>query len=1209
MSGTGNKVANKNKRVIVLTAVCLVLFIVAVGLCVGAKLSQPDSVEGGASYKIIVNDNIIAYDGDGQMLTPRIVDSNGTLVSGRFTYAVVNEASAPITVDASGVVSVKQNGESNDAEIEITELNTQTKTVVRVTVVRKLSGIKGVVFGDDLVVATQKQELTLGDEYTVTVKTIPANAVLQNDQLSIKTVDKYGKEVQGVLDYSVVPNTNKIKIRPVGLGSGTMVFSVTADGKELCKDEQYQFGISMKSAALNGEIVTQIKRRMTDDVVERDKIELISSSELALQTSFELTDGVDTLFGVNKTYFPSLDTVVFASSRIMTLNDEAVNTDICYRVNKTVYESYAQDEYWKQFIYSVLPYDKNAAEEKWVVYHYYEAPFDGSEPLVKIVNIDDDFALEKLDGRGCSNDYYYIGKDPKPTSQEDKDVLNASVLKRITDADKNGLHVNVGYTPNTYQVKYIIEQTTNDGDKQNVEVVDSRTWTYGAKMNLYSAEDLKAAGIEVYKTGHTLFGWLLDKAKPDDVLAIEDAQCNLTVGDTVEVYAAWKPIEYTVKFIDANLENISAVYGETIILPVPTKVGQIFDNYTDADGNVYKNGAHRNLMSERGTIELTAHYHIVTYRVLFDKNGGSWKNDGQDEVWLTYNGQPYELRALNPPTGKDSYEWMIVDENGRSIEGTSFSANDSLVNLTLIDEDTVRLKAFWNPIKYNIVYSFANFTYTYRDKENKTQTVNGTYTQSRIYDDNAPLIAPTRTGYTALEWTVNYYTEEGSTVQHKLTNVKYKVGDKSGLITGKQEEKGRTYYLSLNYKANTYTVTFNYNGATTTGDSTSTVTYDQAYGELPFPKKLLTENSEEVGYRFDGWYDNDKFNGNPVTSDTTVKITNEQTLYAKWTAQPLSVTITDDPNDLSGIGSSEKVTVKVSGGSGQYTYSPTSGSGTGYKWTFDSQTGYLTVEVSKKDIDGTIKIAVEDNVYSSTATISKKWSSSESCVAEGTLITLADGTQKPVEQLTGDEMLLVWNFLTGTFDSAPILCIDSDPAAVYKVINLHFSDGTVVKVISEHGFWDVTLNKYVYLDEDAAQYVGHLFSKQTYVNGAMVNTEVRLTDVVITNEYTTAWSPVTYEYMCIYVDGMLSLPGGINGLFNIFEVDPDTMTYDREAMARDIETYGLYTYEELSQLIPIPEELFEAVQCQYLKVAVGKGLTTVDELRGLFERYADLLVG
>lgn len=232
------------------------------------------------------------------------------------------------------------------------------------------------------------------------------------------------------------------------------------------------------------------------------------------------------------------------------------------------------------------------------------------------------------------------------------------------------------------------------------------------------------------------------------------------------------------------------------------------------------------------------------------------------------------------------------------------------------------------------------------------------------------------------------------------------------------------------------------------------------------------------------------------------------------------------------------------------------------------------------------------------------------CVAEDTLITLADGTQKEVEDLTGNEELLVWNLLTGEFDSAPILFVDSDAPNLYQVIELHFSDGTTVDVIGEHAFWSVEQNEYVFLRNDAAQYIGDSFMKRT-INGFGVAemTEVELVDVIVETEYTTAWSPVTYGHLCYYVNGMLSMPGATEGLINIFEVDPTTMKYDEIAMNNDIATYGLFTYEEFNSLIPIEEEMFDAFNGQYLKVAIGKGLIDMDELEMLVERYEEYLIG
>jgi len=226
-----------------------------------------------------------------------------------------------------------------------------------------------------------------------------------------------------------------------------------------------------------------------------------------------------------------------------------------------------------------------------------------------------------------------------------------------------------------------------------------------------------------------------------------------------------------------------------------------------------------------------------------------------------------------------------------------------------------------------------------------------------------------------------------------------------------------------------------------------------------------------------------------------------------------------------------------------------------------------------------------------------------SCVAEGTQITLADGSTKAVEDLTGEEMLLVWNLFTGDFDFAPILFIDSDPTQIYEIIQLHFSDGSSVKVISEHAFWDFDLNEYVFLRNDAGQYIGHRFNKQTADGfGDLAWTSVQLVAVDVYYEQTTAYSPVTFGHLCYYVNGMLSMPGATEGLINIFAVDPYTMTIDEDAYNADIAIYGLLDYSEVSDLMP--EFVFEAFGGQYLLVSIGKGLTTWDDIFALLDRYS-----
>ena len=163
-------------------------------------------------------------------------------------------------------------------------------------------------------------------------------------------------------------------------------------------------------------------------------------------------------------------------------------------------------------------------------------------------------------------------------------------------------------------------------------------------------------------------------------------------------------------------------------------------------------------------------------------------------------------------------------------------------------------------------------------------------------------------------------------------------------------------------------------------------------------------------------------------------------------------------------------------------------------------------------------------------------------------------------------------------------------------------------MIAEHGFWDFDLNRYVYITKENAQnYVGHWFNKQTNDENGMTWTKVKLTEVVITEEFTAAWSPVTYGHLCIYVNGMLSMPGATSIFANIFEVNADTMQIDMEKYLQDIETYGLFTYEEFAELYDVSEDVFDAFNGQYLKVAIGKGIVDEERIGLLVEYYKNIM--
>ena len=241
-------------------------------------------------------------------------------------------------------------------------------------------------------------------------------------------------------------------------------------------------------------------------------------------------------------------------------------------------------------------------------------------------------------------------------------------------------------------------------------------------------------------------------------------------------------------------------------------------------------------------------------------------------------------------------------------------------------------------------------------------------------------------------------------------------------------------------------------------------------------------------------------------------------------------------------------------------------------------------------VDGNVVITVESE-------------STGSCIAAGTLITLADGTQKAVENVTADDVLLVFNHFTGEYEPAHILFLERGEYGYYNVINLEFSDGTATKLIFEHALFDLTLNKYVYVTErNYSEFVGHEFA----LSAESGYKRVTLIKASLDEEYTAPYSITTVYHFNYFIDGLFSLPGAIDGLFNYFEY-ADNLQYDEEKMLADIEKYGLYTYEDFAEHFSY--EIFEyCIPVKYLKVAVGKSMITYEELIELFNKYASDLI-
>ncbi len=214
--------------------------------------------------------------------------------------------------------------------------------------------------------------------------------------------------------------------------------------------------------------------------------------------------------------------------------------------------------------------------------------------------------------------------------------------------------------------------------------------------------------------------------------------------------------------------------------------------------------------------------------ITYDLNGGNGIFEEQTK-------KSFEKVSLNSniPTKKG---YIFV--NWKGSDGRIYFASDTC----FADQDLV-LTAVWQAKSVTLTYNACGGSVSSAAKTVKYEQTVG------------DLETPIKTGYTFVGW----YSEEVD-------------GEQITSSTIVDFLEGKTIYAHWN--ANSYSVSFNPNGGTTSYESKNVV-FDSTYGTLPTP--ML------AGFVFDGWYT--EFDGGTlVTSETIVETASKHTLYAHWSA-------------------------------------------------------------------------------------------------------------------------------------------------------------------------------------------------------------------------------------------------------------------------------------------------------------------------------------
>ena len=350
---------------------------------------------------------------------------------------------------------------------------------------------------------------------------------------------------------------------------------------------------------------------------------------------------------------------------------------------------------------------------------------------------------------------------------------------------------------------------------------------------------------------------------------------STTVTDNVTWYARFSSTAktYTIEYGNMNgLPNPNPeqyTYGETVTLKSPpNRTGYTFGGWYE-DYSCRYNPVSQISATDTGNKTFYALWTANTYTVTLDANGGDVT---PDSMTVTYNGNYSGLPTLTR-TGYTFGGWYTSKTGGEKVTAST--------KVQITADQT--LYAHWTVKSYTITFN-----------------TNGGSEIAPITQDYGTAITapadPTRTGYTFTGWNKTIPTTMPA---EDLT-------------------------ITAQWTANTYTVTFTVNGGTLNGDATKTVTYGQTYGELP----TATPSNDTMVFL--GWFTG-TVGGEKVTADTTVQITKDQTLFARWQN-------VDTPYDLyiGGTQVKKSIAADVFGDGGKVSYDPNTNTLTLNNYTYSN---------------------------------------------------------------------------------------------------------------------------------------------------------------------------------------------------------------------------------------------------------------------------------
>jgi uncharacterized repeat protein (TIGR02543 family) len=258
----------------------------------------------------------------------------------------------------------------------------------------------------------------------------------------------------------------------------------------------------------------------------------------------------------------------------------------------------------------------------------------------------------------------------------------------------------ITYTAYFTQTPYTI---TYDGNSSDGGVpTDSNTYHYGDTVTV------KSAGA-MTKTGYTFNGW---KDQDGNSYTATGAETLSMPAKNVTFTAQWTINSYTVTY-DGNGNTSGAApsdsssphdYDTQVVVLDNTnlaKTGYKFSGWnTKADGSGTSDITGDTFNTPADNVVLYAKWTLITYKVTYDSNAAGAAGSMEDSTHIYDTDKNLTLNGYKV-TGYTFNGWN-TEANG---SGIAYTDGQSVVNLTIVDGDTITLYAQWTINSYTVTFN------------------------------------------------------------------------------------------------------------------------------------------------------------------------------------------------------------------------------------------------------------------------------------------------------------------------------------------------------------------------------------------------------------------------------------------------------------------------------------------------------------------------